>query len=87
LWSVSKALGIPLDPEVKRLDKTPYTISFIVRKRQQIDNLNEIPRDKRPPEQMIWEGTSEELDDWIDRVFKTKEKESSTNIVIEDIEE
>lgn len=80
-------MGIPLDPQVERLDKTPYTISFVVRKRQQVDSLNEIPRNKRPPEQMIWEGTSEEIDDWIDRVFKTKEKETTTNIIIEDVED
>ena len=36
---------------------------------------------------MIWEGTSEEIDDWIDRVFKTKEKETTTNIIIEDVED
>ena len=52
----------------------PYTISYVIRKRIQIDNLNEIPQDKRPPEMMIWDGTSEELEDWIDRVFDKKKK-------------
>jgi hypothetical protein len=34
--------------------------------------LNELPKDKRPPESIIWDGTSEELDDWLDRVFSSK---------------
>lgn len=81
-------MSIPLDPQVEKLDKTPYTISFIVRKRQQIDNLNELPKDKRPPEQMIWEGSTEELDAWLDKVFSTRgNKEKDTTIIIEDIED
>jgi len=67
-------LQIPLDPNIKQLIDVPYTISYVIRKRIQIDNLNEIPQDKRPPEMMIWDGTSEELEDWIDRVFDKKKK-------------
>jgi len=67
-------LQIPLDPNIKQLTDVPYTISYVIRKRIQIDNLNEIPQDKRPPEMMIWDGTSEELEDWIDRVFDKKKK-------------
>lgn len=67
-------MQIPLDPNIKQLTDVPYTISYVIRKRIQIDNLNEIPQDKRPPEMMIWDGTSEELEDWIDRVFDKKKK-------------
>lgn len=65
-------MQVPLDPRIKRLADLPYTISFVIRKRQQIDSLNELPKDKRPPESIIWDGTSEELDDWLDRVFSSK---------------
>ncbi len=39
----------------------------------QIDNLNELPKDKRPPEKMIWDGGSNELDRWLDRVMSGKQ--------------
>jgi hypothetical protein len=65
-------LQIPLDPKIKELADIPYTISFIIRKRQQIDNLNELSKEKRPPEEMIWDGTPEELEDWLERVFNNK---------------
>lgn len=67
-------MQIPLDPKIKELADIPYTISFIIRKRQQLDNLNELPKDKRPPESMIWEGDSEELEEWIDNMFSEKKK-------------
>jgi len=47
----------------------------VLRKRLQIDNLNELPKDKRPPDSIIWDGTSQDLDSWIERVFSTKEKD------------
>lgn len=72
---MSKALQIPLDKRVETLPDIPYTISFIIRKRQQIDSLNELPEDKRPPEKMIWDGDPEEIDEFIDRVFNKKESQ------------
>lgn len=72
MWSVAKSLQIPLDPKIKTLYDTPYTISYVIRKRQQVDNLNELPKEKRPTERLIWEGTAEEIDDWIDKVFGKK---------------
>ena len=33
----------------------------------------ELPKEKRPPDTMIWYGNQEEIDDWFDKVFK-KEK-------------
>jgi hypothetical protein len=67
-------LQIPLDPRIKELADLPYTISFIIRKRQQIDNLNELPKEKRPTEDLIWNGSPEELEDWLVKVFDTKNK-------------
>lgn len=39
----------------------------------QVSGLQEIPKDKRPPELTIWDGTSEEIDEWLDKVYGTKE--------------
>lgn len=61
---------------MRELAELPYTISFVVRKRQQIDTLNELPKEKRPPDSIIWDGTSEELDEWLDRVFDKKNKDT-----------
>jgi hypothetical protein len=46
-----------------------------VKKRLQLDNLSEMPKEKRPPDYMIWWGTSEDLEDWIDNVYSVKEKQ------------
>ncbi len=54
----------------------------------QIDNLSELPKNKRPTDQILWDGTSEELDSWLERVFSNNGKEDlNTNIIIDDIEE
>jgi hypothetical protein len=85
LWSVSKALGVPLDPNVKHLSQLPYTISFVIRKMQQIDALLELPKEKRPPDKILWDGTSEDMDEWLEKVLGNKES-SEVNILIKDIE-
>ncbi len=54
------------------VSELPYTISYVIRKRSQIDSFRELPKEKRPTEKMMWEGTSEELEDWFDKIFKTK---------------
>jgi hypothetical protein len=73
MWSLAKALHIPLDPRIKELKETPYTISYTIRKMVQIDNINEnLTKEKKPPEKLIWEGTPEELDDWIEDVTKNR---------------
>lgn len=51
-------------------DELPWTISYVIRKRSQIDSFNELPQEKRPPEKMIWYGTSKDIDDWFKKVFK-----------------
>lgn len=76
-------MQVPLDPEIKTLTDIPYTISYIIKKRQFIDNLNELPKDKRPPESLIWEGTPEELEGWLDKVFDRKNKEETELIILE----
>jgi len=65
-------------------------MSFVIRKRQQVDNLMELPKEKRPPEAILWWGTPEELEDWLDKVFEHKKskKPDTLDFVIqqEDIE-
>lgn len=51
----------------------------------QIDNLNELPKEKRPPENLIWSGTERDLDNWIERVVRGKE-DTKINLLIEDVE-
>jgi hypothetical protein len=79
-------LKIPLDTQLTQVEDIPHTISYVIRKRQQIDGLNELPKEKRPPELTIWDGSPEELDKWIDDVFDNK-KQRVTDIMIEKVEE
>jgi hypothetical protein len=66
----------------------PWVYSFIIRKRQQVDSFNDMPKEKRPPERLIWHGTSDDLEKWIETVYpsKGKMKEDGINIVIKDDE-
>lgn len=58
----------------------PWTISFIVRKRQQIDNLAEVPKEKRPPELMLWWGKPEDIENWFDRVYERRNVQTPETI-------
>lgn len=50
----------------------------------QIDNLAEIEKGKRPPEDMIWDGSSDELEDWIERVVLGNTKPTLDFVIRED---
>ena len=50
---------------------------------QQIDNLNELPKEKRPTDDIIWNGTSEEMDEWLDKVLSNKEEQFGKFIIDE----
>lgn len=53
----------------------------------QIDSLNELPEEKRPPESMIWDGKPEDINRWLKEVFKHKNlKENKIVIKDSDIE-
>lgn len=80
---MSKALQIPLDPSVKKLMDIPYTYSFVIKKRMQIDSLNELSKEKRPPDDIIWNGSQEDMEDWLDKVLKRKDKHSSDSLVLD----
>lgn len=87
LWTNSKALQLPIHESLKTVNDLPYTISFAIRKRIQVDNMYELPKDKRPPDSILWDGTSDELEEWLDRVLdRNKSKEDGVPILISEIE-
>lgn len=55
-------------------DQLPWTISYVIRKRLQIDSYSELPKEKRPPDDLIWYGSSSDIDEWFDKVTKNKHK-------------
>jgi len=54
----------------------PHTVNTVLRYRELIDSFNELPKDKRPPEE-IW-FSSERLERWFDDVFDRKSYGAST---------
>lgn len=80
-------MQVPLDDSITYIVDVPYTISYVIRKRIQVDNLNELPKEKRPPDLMIWDGIPEEIDEWLNKVYDRKEKEpQGLTINIDEVE-
>ena len=76
-------MQVPFDPKLTALEDLPYTISFVIKKRIQIDNLNELEKSKRPPEMMIWDGTGDEIEEWLDKVFDRKSDDTIELVISE----
>lgn len=68
-------MHIPLDTKIREIKDLPYTLSFVIRKRMQIDSLAELPKDKKPPDKILWDGTSDDLEDWLNKVMDIKKKQ------------
>ena len=85
---MASALRVPLDIKLEKLQDIPHTISYVIRKRIQVDNLNELPKEKRPPIKMMWEGTAEEIDEFLEKVFNVTKTGKSEDLImdINDIE-
>jgi hypothetical protein len=49
-----------------------------------INSFYELPKDKRPPENMWFDG--EELEEWFDRAFSRDRKQNTLNFVIDEVE-
>ena len=49
----------------------------------QIDSLNELPQEKRPPDLMIWDGKPEDIQKWLKDVFDNKKKPITTLVINE----
>ncbi len=77
LWRITRLTGQPLDDSlpVSSYDM-PHTINTVLRWREMIDSFNELPKDKKPPEE-IW-FSSERLERWFDDVFDRKSHGAST---------
>jgi hypothetical protein len=90
LWSISKALLIPVDPTIESIHDLPHTISYVIRKRSQVDSLLELPKEKRPPDSILWHSNPDLLEDWLDRVMEGKSKkkvhDDRLEISMDDIE-
>ena len=65
------------------MSELPYTLSFLVKKRMQIDSWMELPKEKRPPES-IWDKP-DEIEEWFDRVFGDN-KQTEFTFNVDDIE-
>ena len=78
---------MPLDKRIKNLSDTPHTISYVIRKRQQIDSLSELGKEKMPPFDLLWDGTPEDLDAWIADVLKLDHTAMVTGIDLSQVEE
>jgi len=61
-------------------------MTYLVKKRQQLDNLLELPKEKRPPDLMIWWGTPEDIEDWLDKVYSRKPKDDKIEFIIREEE-
>ena len=64
--------NLPLHRDLPPTDELPWTISYVIKKRAQIDSFSELPKEKRPPDSVLWYGTPEELDKWFDKVLDRK---------------
>lgn len=72
MWTIARTLQIPLDSKIKNIEDIPYTISYVIRKHIQIDNLSELPKEKRPPDKILWDRGAYELEKWLDEVVSNK---------------
>jgi len=43
----------------------------------------ELPKDKRPPDIMIWDDRPEDIDDWIDKVYNTKKSNIDKPLMVD----
>lgn len=71
-----RATDIPMHRGLEAADELPWTISYVIRKRAQIDSFNELPSDKRPPDRLVWWKAPEEIEKWFDRVFDRKKDDN-----------
>jgi len=47
----------------------------------QVDGLNQLPDEKRPPDLIIWAGTPEQIDEWLEKVNNPRREKDSTFII------
>ena len=77
MWHIVQNSKIQFDESLGNVKTLPYTVSYLIRKRIQIDSWMELPKEKRPPK-AIWDN-AEELEEWFDRIYGT-DKQTEFNI-------
>ena len=80
---VHRNSNLPLHRDLPPTDELPWTINYVIKKRAQIDSFNELPQEKRPPDNILWYGTPEELDQWFDKVLDRKYDDLEKAVVLE----
>lgn len=66
------------------IEDIPYTISYVIRKRLQVDSLIELPKEKRPPDSVLWSSNPEDMERWMnDVVYDYKKGHRSKKDVFE----
>jgi hypothetical protein len=83
LWRIVKDTQQPIhDSLVNRsVDYYPYTINYVIKRRDQIDSYYDLPEEKRPP-RSIWDRPYE-VKDWFERVFD-KKKQTEFNLPVDE---
>lgn len=71
-----------MDLNIKSIEDIPYTISYVIRKRQQVDSLSELGSEKRPPDEVLWHNNPDKLNEWLDKVLGRKEKKEKDEFVL-----
>lgn len=66
-WLLSKATGSPLHPILSVVYNIPFTLAYMIRKQNQIDSFQELPREKQPP-RSIWHNDYR-INLWYDTLF------------------
>jgi len=81
---VYKNTSLVLHSGLPAADELPWTISFVIRKRTQIDSFMELPKEKRPTDNTIWYGTPDDIEEWFEKVFSNKKNQDEFLIQIND---
>ena len=85
-WRIVKELHYPLHSTLKDITTSeyPYTITFVMKRRMQLDSYLELPEDKRPP-RAIWDYPSQ-LDEWFKNAFSDGSKQNEFTLPVDEVE-
>jgi hypothetical protein len=85
-WRIVKDLNYPLHKSLNGFSvlEYPYTITFVIKRRMQIDSYMELPEEKRPP-RSIWDYPSK-ISEWFDNAFSDGKKQNEFTLPVNDDE-
>lgn len=78
MWHIVQRSNFKFGEQLKNVTDLPYTISYLIRKRIQIDSWMELPKEHRPPES-IWDSPSD-LEEWFERTFSGGKEQTEFNL-------